>query len=681
VHKYAFGLIVAALAFVALPMARAGTTTRVSVASNGTQSNGISYLPSMTADGRYVGFHSGARNLVPGDTNGCWDVFLHDRQAGTTERISIASSGAQANGHSYDPSISADGRYVAFDSAGSTLVPGDTNGVWDVFVRDRQAGTTERISLASSGAQGNGHSYDPSISADGRYVAFDSGASNLVPGDTNGYWDVFVHDRQTHRTTRVSVSSTGKQGKLHSEWPSISADGRYVAFHSSSPNLVWGDTNGDWDVFVRDRQTGQTIRASVTSGGAQASGRSAFVALSANGGHVAFYSLAPNLVAGDANGTWDAFVHELGTGKTKCVTVATDGTPGGGVHWLERPSISADGRYVTFASNATNLVAGDTNGRDDVFVRDCVAKQTTRVSVASDGTQSDGQSLWPWVSGDGRYVAFQSTATNLVASDTNGRADIFVHDRLRLQPDMMIRYPGQSHFRGDNIYNTTGKGQTKTQIVFWTDFDKTAAYQFRVQNDGTVNDRFTIRGPAGGDTWVIRYLDKAVGGTDITGQVTGAGWRSPSLAPGQGRTMRLIVGMKVAAPVGTSQTVIIRATSVADPNRKDVVKSVTTVVALPWPMGGVISSLCTVPTNAGAQIVFTLSSAGQVEARILNIAGRPVKTLCQARDCEAGTNTLLWNAHSDQGLPVPNGTYLVEVVANTAEGAEARAVAPLRVGK
>jgi|GEM_PF-1585857 len=223
---------------------------RVSVASGGTQGNGDSGCPSISADGRYVAFQSYASNLVPGDTNGTWDVFVHDRLTGQTTRVSVASDGTQGNGDSECPSISADGRYVAFASLASNLVPGDTNGTWDVFVHDRLTGQTTRVSVASGGAQGNSGSWCPSISADGRYVAFQSYASNLVPGDTNGVLDVFVHDRLTGQTTRVSVASDGTQGDSYSFGSSISADGRYVAFSSLASNLVPGDTNDKPDIFV-----------------------------------------------------------------------------------------------------------------------------------------------------------------------------------------------------------------------------------------------------------------------------------------------------------------------------------------------------------------------------------------------------------------------------------------------
>jgi hypothetical protein len=243
-----------------------GTTERVSVDSSGGQGNGSSYAPSMSADGRYVAFHSLASSLVSMDTNLSSDVFVRDRQSGTTQLVSVNSGGMQANGNSYYPSISADGRFVAFWSLASNLVPGDTNNLADVFVRDRQSGTTERVSVDSTGSQGNGGSYYPAISSDGRYVAFWSSASTLAAGDTNGVADVFLRDRQGGSTERDSVNSAGAQGNDDSYSPSISADGRDVAFYSVATNLVPGDTNGVGDVFVRDRLGGAAFTSLCSPG-------------------------------------------------------------------------------------------------------------------------------------------------------------------------------------------------------------------------------------------------------------------------------------------------------------------------------------------------------------------------------------------------------------------------------
>src|SRR5437016_8015596 len=248
--------------------ADAQTTERVSVASGGTEGNGASLSSALSADGRFVAFVSAATDLVAADTNGVSDVFVHDRQTGATERVSVASGGAEGNGSSgligfaFPPALSADGRFIAFVSFATNLVAGDTNGATDVFVHDRQTGTTERVSVASGGTQSNAASLGSALSADGRFVAFQSDATNLVAGDTNGATDVFVRDRQTGMTERVSVASDGTQANNVSSYPALSADGRFVAFESDATNLVAGDTNGATDVFVHDRQTGATERVS-----------------------------------------------------------------------------------------------------------------------------------------------------------------------------------------------------------------------------------------------------------------------------------------------------------------------------------------------------------------------------------------------------------------------------------
>src|SRR5436190_1064825 len=306
--------------------ADAQTTERVSVASGGTEGNAASLAAARSAVGRFVAFVSAATDLVAADTNGASDVFVHDRQTGATERVSVASGGAQGNGSSgligfaFPPALSADGRFIAFVSLATSLVAGDTNGATDVFVRDRLTGTTERVSVASGGTQSNAASLGSALSADGRLVAFQSDATNLVVGDTNGATDVFVRDRQTGMTARVSVASDGTQANNVSTYPALSADGRFVAFQSAATNLVAGDTNGATDVFVRDRQTGTTERASVASGGTQGNGSSAGPVLSADGGLVAFHSTATNLVAGDANGAYDVFVHDRAVSTTTSST-------------------------------------------------------------------------------------------------------------------------------------------------------------------------------------------------------------------------------------------------------------------------------------------------------------------------------------------------------------------------
>ncbi|MFC6674094.1 hypothetical protein [Marinobacterium aestuariivivens] len=408
----------------------AGTTERVSVDSAGTQGNGNSIAPMISADGRSVAFSSRSNNLVAGDTNGTIDVFVHDRDTGTTERVSVDSAGNEAaGGDSSSPAISFNGRFVAFVSNASNLVTGDTNGTFDVFIHDRDTGTTERVSVDSSGNQVGGFNVDPAISADGRFVAFASNGSTLVAGDTNGAFDIFVHDRDSGETTRVSVDTVGTQGNGHSFQPGISSDGRFVAFSSTANNLVAGDTNGTFDVFVHDRDNGTTERISVDSAGVQGNGFSfnRTQAISADDRFVTFHSSASNLVAGDTNGRDDVFVHDRTTGTTSRVSVDSAGAEGN--NHSSSPAISADGRFVSYQSFASNLVAGDTSIFVDIFVHDRNTGNTERVSVNSAGVQGNGSSFQPTISSDDRFVAFRSFASNLVAGDTNGRDDVFVHDR------------------------------------------------------------------------------------------------------------------------------------------------------------------------------------------------------------------------------------------------------------
>ena len=351
------------------------------------------------------------------------EIFL-ELQVAKTSRVSVRTNGKQGDGDSYDPSISSDGRYVAFESLATNLVNKDTNGVYDIFVHDRETGETRRVSVRTNGVQGDDSSYDPSISSDGRYVAFESLASNLVNKDTNSAYDIFVHDRETGETRRVSVRTNGKQGDGGSCNPSISSDGRYVAFYSIATNLVNKDTNGVYDIFLHDRETGKTRRVSIRTNGVQGDSDSYYPSISSDGRYVAFESIATNLVNGDTNGVSDIFVHDRETGKTRRVSVRTNGKQGD--NHSHDPSISSDGRYVAFRSWATNLVNNDTNVKCDIFVHDRETGETRRVSVRTNGKQGDGSSYDSSISSDGHYVAFYSFAPNLVNGDTNGVRDIFV---------------------------------------------------------------------------------------------------------------------------------------------------------------------------------------------------------------------------------------------------------------
>jgi Tol biopolymer transport system component len=401
---------------------------RASVNSAGVEGDETSTTPSLSASGRYVAFVSYAANLnmEEYDSNDADDVFVHDVLEGTTILVSGDINGDTGDHISDDPSISADGRYVAFVSGSSNLVEGGTNDVVDIYVRDTTSGITSLVSVDSDESVGNDHSSEPSISADGRYVAFSSSASNLVAGDTNGAVDIFVRDTVDGTTTRISVSSSDAQTNQSSFEPSISADSRYVAFRSLATNLVAGDTNGAWDIFVRDTVDGITTRVSVNSDEIQASfsGNSYRPSLSADGRHIAFVSIATNLAAGDTNSAADIFVRDAVHGTTALVSVNSEEVKGNRSH--DMPSISGDGRYVAFQSDSTNLVTGDTNSNWDIFVRDTLTGTTTRASLSGYSAQGNGQSLRPSISADGRYVAYDTSSSNIMPGDTNSRQDIYV---------------------------------------------------------------------------------------------------------------------------------------------------------------------------------------------------------------------------------------------------------------
>lgn len=365
-------------------------------------------------------------------------VGAADATGPTTVLVSVATNGRAANQISSEPAISADGRFVAFTSKATNLVAGDSNRKADIFVRDLQLGITERVSVATDGSQANNDSMEPAISGNGRFVVFTSTATNLVPKITLNVPDddwyrgpgisVFIHDRQTRTTTLVSVSSNGVPSDERAWLGDVSFDGRYVIFSSHCEHLVQPDYNGNRrDVFRRDRVTGITRMIDLLPNGENPWEGGSFSAISADGNRIVYRSLDGGLVAGDSNQTFDIFVYDVAGGTTRRVSVATSGAQGS--EMANRPAISADGMYAVF-DTTSSLVTGDGNARSDVYVRDLAAGVTTRVSIKTGGAQANGHSTQASLSGDGRFVAFTSTATNLIAGDTNRQSDIFLHDRL-----------------------------------------------------------------------------------------------------------------------------------------------------------------------------------------------------------------------------------------------------------
>ncbi len=468
-----------------------GSSTKLFSAGSGTGANAPVYTPVITNDSRYVAYASAASNLVAGDSNGTSDVFLYDRATGLTQRVSLDSAGGQADGSSSMPSISDDGNVIAFESKATNLVAGDSNGLRDLFVRNRSAGTTTRVSVDASGAQSNGISYHATLTRDGSRVAFASQATNLVAGDTNDVADVFqrlvANPTSIDRASRNFVGDV--QGDGPSDLPSYDSDDNDLAFRSSSTNLDWANVVSNNEIFLANRasqtahvvgrsQAAQTDKVSDGIGGAAASTGDSVggqQGMSADGRYVVFESLASDLVAGDNNGKTDVFVRDRKTGSVVLASVSSAGqqssadsqwpvisangrwvafssgddfssgndlAPGGGPLYLRDlqtgqtesigygllPTLSSDGRYVAFMSPATNLVPTPVFPSYNVYVRDRVLATTRLVSVASDGQPANSMSDIPSISADGNRVAFRSLATNLASGLTAHISNIFVHD-------------------------------------------------------------------------------------------------------------------------------------------------------------------------------------------------------------------------------------------------------------
>lgn len=422
-----FAVVNGAMAAPDRPDTTSGVTSRIG------QGNADVTALAMSADGNTFAFASAASDLLAGDTNNLSDIFIFDRSSGQTNRASVSDDGAEADGVSYTPALSADGRYVVFSSDATNLVLDDTNARRDIFVRDLVSGRTTRISVDAAGKQGNGDSFNPHISAGGRYVVFESDATNLVGNDTNGRRDVFVHDRHTGVVRRVSVSSSGAQANRDSSMPFVSSDGRYVVFESLATNLVGADNNNATDIFLHDRTDSSTRRISLAANGGEGDGPSTLASMAGDNSAVVFRSFSTNLTTDDSNGSWDIFVVSLASGQIEIASRSSDGTQGTPLLSNPevapaRPYLSASGRYVIFQSDAANLVAGDSNGKADIFLRDRQSATTERLSVSSIGEQADAHAVFPALSSDGRYSAFLSAARSL-SHNGNGRVALFYRDR------------------------------------------------------------------------------------------------------------------------------------------------------------------------------------------------------------------------------------------------------------
>jgi PKD repeat protein len=407
-----------------------GETSLVSIASDGSQADSWSYRSSISADGRYVAFESVAENLFDGHLVVRRQIYVRDLKLNLTRLVSQNNDKEPGNGESIRPSISGDGRFIVFESAATNL--GADNGERHIYVRDLWDEKTILVSVSSNQTNpGDDESVQPSISVDGRFVTFASDATNLVPDDNNGLRDIFLRDLIDERTIRVSLNSDGSEILENLQMimsnPSVSEYGAFVTFSSTA--RIDNDTDGRSQIYVRDVSQGRTILVSVTPDGSFGNDRSGTSSISSCGRYVAFSSRAEDLVDFvHLPGTrYNIFLRDLEKQETILVS-AKDGTKdiqGNGPSVL--PAISAEGRFVVFHSLSSNLVDGDTNDKEDVFVRDVHNHRTRRVSVDSQGNQVDGTSRLPSISHHGCVVAFMSTAENLVPNDENGWHDIFIH--------------------------------------------------------------------------------------------------------------------------------------------------------------------------------------------------------------------------------------------------------------
>lgn len=407
-----------------------GTTKLVSHATDGTAGDSSSEIGGMSDDGRFIVFHSSATNLIASDANGhADDVFIYDRQTDEVSLVSKASDGTQGDAGSFSAQISPNGRYVGFGSSATNLGPPGSY----YFIHDLQTGeTTPWTPRHSNGTPGN-HPFpinSPVWSADARYIVFDSASTNLVDDDANGdLYDVFVYDTQTSETTMVSRHSDGTAGNASSYDPDISADGRYVTFTSDASNLIDESLPTLQQVFIHDRQTGETTLVSRNNSGAPADWESYDPSISGDGRYVAFASRAENLDPNDTNGL-DIYIRDRLTGQT--IPVSQNSLSSGLDFGSYEPQISTDGRYVTFTS--PDLMVEDENNRDDVFLFDRLLNSWKIVSRHSDGTQGNWDSGASFISADGQIIAFWSEATNLVDTLVPGWSNVYVHELATLAP-------------------------------------------------------------------------------------------------------------------------------------------------------------------------------------------------------------------------------------------------------
>ncbi len=412
-------------ATVTIDIAAPNLLQAISILPSGETGDGASSNVSLSNDGMFAVFESFAQNLDV-DATIDRDIFLADTSAGTLALLNLGTGGTQPSGRTFDAKITPDARYISFTSLATNLVTPDTNADADVFLYDQNLGTVEMISISTGGVQSNDGSYQSSVSDDGRFVVFSSNASNLAVGGPTGVYQIYLRDRMNSETVRISESALGLVADGGCTTPRISGDGTTVVFESDATNLVSGDTNGVGDIFVYHIPTDTMECVSLAVGGVASNAQSFQPFINGDGQLVGFSSEASDLVIGDTNGAVDVFLRDRTSGDLEVVNVTSLGAM---VASGQSGDISDDGQFVVYSSTASNLVLGDTNGVRDVFVRDRSSGGVLRVSSTTAGVQGNGASSDPNVSPDGRKIGFVSSATNFTppGMDDNGIVtDVFM---------------------------------------------------------------------------------------------------------------------------------------------------------------------------------------------------------------------------------------------------------------
>jgi Tol biopolymer transport system component len=422
--------------------------------AHGLYSGGVSSGFGFTPDGTKVLIASNASNLA--GTQFGFQLYLKDLTTGAVSLVSTSPSVSQPNGEVGYGQLSPDGGKLVFESWASNLVPGDTNGNEDVFLKDLASGAVTRIDTNAAGDQAQGREdvvMAPVFSPDGTKVAFTSNYTNLVPGDANGEADVFVKTLATGEVSLVSTSATGVQGNAISIFSSFSPDGSKIAFESAASNLVPGDTNGVRDIFVKDLVTGAISRVSVDSLGGQANGDSTLPVFSPDGTKVAFWSTASNLVFNDTDRAPDLFVKDLRTGQVTMVTSDASGAPGSGSSpaFYSPVTFSADSKSAVFASTASSLVPGDTNGVSDVFVKTLTTARDDSISGGlGEDTLYGGAGNDTLNGGMGDDVLFAGAGQDILRGGLGADTFVFasVSESPASAPDLITDF---NHGQGDRI--------------------------------------------------------------------------------------------------------------------------------------------------------------------------------------------------------------------------------------